>query len=144
MHDPNSPHFQFDPSSVGWLHRRVQQGDAITNEDLACILEANPELVQDAIFRKQVLLALRGELQGVRGRPTRPPLNDRDLAMLVAYEDLLPRLQAWSKKPNSTYHGYADGLAPAEYAYELIARRVKMLTGGRVRNIISSLKKHGI
>lgn len=140
----SSPYYSWDGSSVGSLHRRIEQGESITSEDLARILEANPGLVQDAVLGEQILLALRGELKGTPGRPARFPLNDRDLGILYTYEDLLPRLQAWARKPHSTYRGYADDRSPAEFAYYLIARRVKPLSEGSIRNIVSSLKKLGI
>ena len=139
-----SPYHSWDRSSIGSLHRRIERGETITSEDLARILESDPTLVSDAILGEQILLALRGKLKGSPGRPARFPLNDRDLTILFTYEDLLPRLQAWARKPHSTYHGYADGRSPAEFAYNLIARRVKPLSEGSIRNIVSSFKKLGI
>ena len=67
--NPNSPDYQFDPNSIGWLHRRHNAKDKILKEDIVRLLEANPDNVSDPVLQRYLLPALKGELKGNRGRP---------------------------------------------------------------------------
>ena len=53
--NPNSPHYQFDPNSIGWLHRRHKAKDKILKEDIVRLLEANPENATDPVLQRYLL-----------------------------------------------------------------------------------------
>lgn len=65
--DPESPYHHFDPSSIGWLHRRHAAGDTIRKEDIIRLLDADPSNADDPLLQDYLLPALRGELNGKRG-----------------------------------------------------------------------------
>ena len=67
--NPNSPDYQFDPNSIGWLHRRHNAKDKILKEDIVRLLEANPDNASDPVLQCYLLPALKGKLKGDRGRP---------------------------------------------------------------------------
>ena len=139
MHDPNSPHFQFDPSSVGWLQRRAQNGVQILNTDLIRILEANPQLVPDVLVRGLVVRGLKNELKSKRGRKRTTVRMLKEAYIAASYEHRLAWLQARAAKRK------AKGIrklpvehAPAELACELTGREFHMAPES-VRNLVSSL-----
>lgn len=68
MH-PDSPYYQFDPSSIGWLHRRHAAGEVIRKDDIIRLLEANPDNADDPLLQDYLAPALKGELNGKPGRP---------------------------------------------------------------------------
>lgn len=70
MH-PSSPHYQFHPDSIGWLHRKHKQGGVILQEDVARILDADPDSYDDPTMRTYMFRLARGELKPRRGRPSR-------------------------------------------------------------------------
>ncbi len=140
MTDENSPFYWYDPSSVGWLHRRKKDGLEILNEDLARIVEANVNLVPDPLLRELLVEGLRGKLHAKRGRKRLPSRVARDLYIVSLYDDLLPRLQARAGKRSAAGEKkWAVNLAPAEKAYAIIGRYMR-IEPERVRNLVSQLK----
>lgn len=140
MTDENSPFYWYDPSSVGWLHRRKKDGLEILNEDLARIVEANVNLVPDPLLREVLVEGLRGKLHAKRGRKRLPSRVARDLYIVSLYDDLLPRLQARAGKRSAAGEKkWAVNLAPAEKAYAIIGRYMR-IEPERVRNLVSQLK----
>lgn len=139
MINKDSLHYRYDPSSIGWLHRRAEDGEEILNSDVARIVEADPALVPDPVLRHYVLRGLAGELKARRGRKRGTARMLRDLYIVALYDDLLPRLQARAerRKKKGIRKGRAD-YSPAEHAQALIAKRVGMATPEGVRNLISS------
>lgn len=92
--NPNSPHFQFDPNSIGWLHRRHATGEEIRKEDIIRLLEADPDNANDPLLQDFLLPALAGKLNGKRGRP--PTSSERLLryqAAMSFYEEGLAEFQ---------------------------------------------------
>lgn len=49
---PDSPHYQFDPESLGWLHRKVKEEDYITPADLARIGQADRSAFTDPVYQQ--------------------------------------------------------------------------------------------
>lgn len=94
MTDESSPFYWYDPSSVGWLHRRKRDGLEILNDDLVRILETDAELVPDPLFRDLLVEGLKGRLRAKRGRKKTPLGKLRELYIVAQYDYLLPRLQA--------------------------------------------------
>ncbi len=68
MH-PESPYYEFDPSSINWLHRRHAAGEVIRKDDIIRLLEANPGNADAPLLQDYLVPALKGELNGKRGRP---------------------------------------------------------------------------
>ena len=140
MDNQNGPYFRFDPSSIGWLHRRAEENAEVLNADLDRIIEANIELVPDPVLRKFVLAGLKNDLKAKRGpkRPTSRIL--KELYIVALYDDLLPRLQARAERRKKMGHRKARAdFAPADLACKLIGNRVVMEFES-VRNLISSRK----
>lgn len=139
----DSPHYQYEPDSIGWLHRRAREAGQILNSDLVRLIEANPELVADDVVRDFVVRGLKGELKARRGRKAASPYRARNFLILDMYEDLVPRLQARADRRKVKGHRKARAdFAPAELACALIADRFGMVPES-VRNIVSSLKTRG-
>ena len=67
--NPNSPHYQFDPNNIGWLHRRQAAGEEIHKDDIIRLLEADPGNANDPLLQDFLLSALTGKLNGKQGRP---------------------------------------------------------------------------
>ncbi|WP_084690886.1 DNA methyltransferase [Sphingomonas sp. SRS2] len=57
-----SPHFQFDPSSIGWLHRRNRNGEEVTASDLHRLLIADPTNGADPVMHGYLLDVCTGGL----------------------------------------------------------------------------------
>lgn len=137
MIDPNSPHFQFDPSSVGWVHRRAKDGKQILNADLIRIIQANPDLVPDDTLRDHVLRALKKPLPAKRGKKRKSRQELKELYIVATYEDLLPRLRERMKRERGGKRKIRGTSGPAEWLCERIGKRFKMEPES-VRNLISS------
>ncbi|MGB5484824.1 hypothetical protein [Parasphingorhabdus sp.] len=139
MHDPNSPHHQFDPSSVGWLHRRSKEGGQILSADVMRIIEANHHLVPDDILREHVVLGLQMKLKAKRGRKRTTARMLKELYIAAAYSHRLAWLQdRAAKRKKRGVKNYAVHFAPAELACELTGREFHMAPE-TVRNLVSSL-----
>jgi hypothetical protein len=140
MTDESSPYDLYDPSSLGWLHRRKEKKMDILNEDLARILDANADLVADPLLRGLLVEGLRGRLYAKRGPKRTISRELRELHVVELYVDLLPYLQARAdRRKQNGYRKTQVDFAPAELACELIGRRVGM-AGESVRNLISRKK----
>ena len=140
MDNQNGPYFRFDPSSIGWLHRRAEEGADVLNADLVRIIEANTELVPDPVLCRFVLAGLNNALKAKRGpkRPTSRIL--KELYIVALYDDLLPFLQARAERRKTMGRRKARAdFAPAELACKLIGNRIGMEFES-VRNLVSSLK----
>lgn len=135
----DSPHYEWDRESPGWLYRRAQSGEDILPEDVARVLECNPALLPDDIVRDLAVRGLRCELKGTRGRK---PMNPIIIWRIMArYEDLVEEQLA------SAGFVRRRGLAPAargpsgmERIHEVIAKEFRLGGPHNVRNLISSLK----
>ena len=141
MIEEDSIHYHYDRASIGWLHRKADDGEEILNPDVARIVEANPTLIPDPVLRDYIVRGLAGELKARRGRKRGSARMLRDLYVVALYDDLLPRLQARAerRKRKGIRKVRAD-YSPAEHAQALIAKRVGMATPEGVRNLISSHK----
>jgi hypothetical protein len=89
----------FDENSFEYWRRQVQDGTLPTSEQLASLLEANPEESLPAWLRPLVIMGVRGRLTGRRGRP--PKSAFAQLCLLAAigeYRDVLSRLAEEQKE----------------------------------------------
>lgn len=93
MIDKNSPYHEHDPSSPGWLHRRARDGAEILNSDLVRIINANPELIPDAVCRELVKKGLQNQLKARRGRKRSHSRDLKELYIITRYDELLAELQ---------------------------------------------------
>ena len=92
--NPNSPDYHFDPTRIGWLHRRHATGEEVRKEDIIRLLEADPNNANDPLLQDFLLPALAGKLNGKRGRPpTSPERLLRYQAAISYYEEGLPKFQ---------------------------------------------------
>lgn len=134
---PDSPYYQFDPSSVGWLHRRARNKEQILNADLIRILEANPDLVPDDILRNYITRALAKPLPAKRGKKRKFEREIKELYIVATYEHLLPRLRERMKRERGGKRKIRGTSGPAELLCQMIGKRYKMEPES-VRNLISS------
>lgn len=134
----NSPDYLFDPLSIGWLHRRAEQGLVVLNEEVSAIIAADPDLVPDPVLRDFIVRGLGGELKQKRGRKRTAVKELKELYAVARYEVLLPRMQALARerKSKGLKKGSVD-FSPSEEACELIARELRLGSGENVRNILS-------
>lgn len=106
MH-PDSPHYQFDPTSIGWLHRQDRRGDQIRSDDIMRLLKADSSNAADTVMQKYLLPALEGKLNGKRGRSANPPAKGlRFQAAARTYVELLAEFKRQRKageRPRKPY-----------------------------------------
>jgi len=139
MHDPNSPHYQFDPSSVGWLHRRAKEDSQVLNADIVRIIEANPALVPDEILREHIVRGLQKKLKAKRGRKRTTKRILKEHYIAASYEHRLAWLQDRAlKRRKRGIKKFPVNHAPAELACILTGREFHMAPE-TVRNLVSSL-----
>ncbi|EHR04595.1 hypothetical protein [Bradyrhizobium sp. WSM471] len=115
----------FDETSFEYWRRQIQDGVLPTPEQLACLLEANPEHPLPPWLRPLVIMGVRGQLKGKRGRPQKSALAQLCLwAAIGEYKILLPRLVDEQKaedqaRPAHVIRG-ADHKPPHQKAAERI------------------------
>ena len=140
MIDESSPFHGYDPSSVGWLRSRKEQGLDILNEDLARVVEVNADLVPDPLLRDLLIDGLRGRLRAKRGRKKTPLGKLRELYIVAQYDYLLPRLQTRHDRNRRRGVRTTRGdYSPAELACKLVGNRMGM-EWKSVRNLVSLQK----
>ena len=138
----DSPHNRFDPDSPGWIHRRVEQNKGVLAEDVARILEKNPELLPDEIIRSQAIRGLRRELKARRG--PKPMSAVMAWRILARYEVLVDEHYKGQRPVRrGGYAPAARGLSTMERIHEIIAKEFSLGGKENVRNLISSFKKNG-
>ncbi len=139
--DPNSPHFQFDPNSIGWLHRRHAAGDEIRKEDIIRLLEADPDNANDPLLQDFLLPALSGKLNGKRGRP--PMSTERLLryqAAMSLYEERLAEFQRERKDGTQVREPY--DVEPSVQVAQTVADEFRLgCSGHAFLNTKSIMKK---
>jgi hypothetical protein len=135
---PDSPHYQFDPDSVGWLHRKVEKEDFVTPADLARIGNTDRSAFADPIYQEQVLLALQGTLPTRPGRPPEDPMMWwKTVVADVLVEDRAAEIRAERK---GVHH--RGELEPRIQAAQEVALNLRMnMSPGSLLNRISGLKK---
>ena len=142
--DNRSPRYLFHPDSIGWLHRRAANGETVLAEDIARIVEAQPELIPDPVLRDHVVQACRGQLRSRRGRPPRSSLGRIKLELAAHQVEVLVR---WYRRAERRGYAYAydrnrDGrLGLVNHVHEIVARRMKLGSGTSLANSLSSLKR---
>jgi len=135
---PDSPHYQFDPNSVGWLHRKVEKEDFVTPADLARIGNTDRSAFADPVYQEQVLLALDGRLPTRRGRPTEDPMMWWKTVMAdVLIEERAAEIRA---ERNGAHD--RGSLEPRVQAAQEVALNLRMnMSAEALLNRISALKK---
>lgn len=137
MH-PRSPWADWHPTQSGSFKRELDAGSTPSVEDLAVIIEHNPDAVPDALLRELLLKALRGELSKPRGRP-RSALSRMQCQ---AAEIWIEQSTEWVREEIETVgHKRTRGdPGPAEIAANRVGRMFGV-TGQNFRNQISTMKK---
>jgi hypothetical protein len=135
---PDSPHYQFDPDSLGWLHRKVKEEDYVTPADLARIGQADRSAFADPVYQEQVLLTLEGRLPTRLGRPPEDPMMWWKTVMAdVLVEDRAAEIRA--ERNGSHDRG---SLEPRVQAAQEVALNLRMnMSAEALLNRISALKK---
>ncbi|BBD98866.1 hypothetical protein SAMIE_1023670 [Sphingobium amiense] len=145
---PNSPHYQFDPSSIGWLHRKValqrqgrESGVFVTAADLKRIAEADPSVFTDPVFQEQIRLALEDRLPTRTGRlPADPVLWFRTLMADILIEDLAEEIRA-ERRAGGRKRLRGDWEPRVEAAEKISADLCMHMTGRSLLNRISAQKR---
>ena len=139
--DADSPHFRWDPNSIGWLHRRLEEGEQVTAHDVARIVENNAALVSDPVLRDLVVRACRGELKKRPGRPRDRLLEHRLMLAELLSEELAARYadrkSRWKREGVSRPRG---DLSPTDRAHAVVARLLGFSSLEVLRNALSSRK----
>lgn len=137
---PNSPFYLFDPESIGWLHRKVENGDFITGADLARIGNADPSTFADPVFQEQALLGLDNRLPVRRGCPPEHPIVWwKTLFAAFLIHDRAAEIRVARKADGKGFERGSPG--PRQQAAEEIARGFRMhMSGQALLNRISAQK----
>lgn len=126
--------------SPGWLAWMESRGKQVSAEDVARIIEADPEHITDPILGDYILRGLRGEL---RRKPGRPAKGLGHLARILLAEDLVRERIAERKAANEPRRKRGvPGLS--ETVHEEVARMMKLGSGRSLANAISSLKRNAL
>jgi hypothetical protein len=64
----DSVHYWFDPSSPGWIKRRLAKREYVSGEDIARVGRSHPECLSDPVIREHTLRALEGKVRPRKGR----------------------------------------------------------------------------
>ena len=127
--NPNSPHYQFDPNNIGWLHRRQAAGEEIHKDDIIRLLEADPGNANDPLLQDFLLSALTGKLNGKQGRP---PMSTQRLlryqAAISFYEEGLPKFQRELKDGTRVREKY--DLEPSKQFAQMVADEFRLGCSG--------------
>lgn len=139
--NPNSPYYRFDPSSIGWLHRRHAEREEIRKEDIIRLLEADPDNANDPLLQDLLLPALTGKLNG---KPGRPPMSTERLlryeAAISFYEEGLAEFQRELKDGTRVHEKY-DPEPSVQFAQK-VADEFRLGCSGRAfLNTKSIMKK---
>lgn len=135
---PDSPHYQFDPESIGWLHRKVKKEDFVTPADLARIGNADRSAFADPVFQEQVLLVLEGRLPTRRGRPP----EDSMMWWKTVMADVLIEERAAEIRAERNGAHDRGSLEPRVQAAQEVALNLRMnMSAEALLNRISALKK---
>lgn len=140
--DSKTPWDQFGPDSLSFIHRRSEQGAHVSAEDVARIVEANPESIPDPVLRDHVVRGLRQQLQKKRGPQSSAV---RELKMLYAaamVENLTRRLAARSRRRKAKgISRLRSDYGPSELAHVLVANQLGFKSWEVLRNALSSRRK---
>lgn len=142
----DSAYHHYGESGPGWLEVRKRSGADVTPQDVARIIEANPELVPNEIVRDHIIRGLQRTLHKARGRKRTGLQQTREMFAEYLFDDLYPRLKARRERQRKKgIHKPRSGFSPAELAHALIGKRLGRIGGDMspeaVRNLLSSLKK---
>lgn len=144
-----SPFDMFDPDRPGWLKARSDRGQHIAAEDVARIVELNPELVPERLVRNLIVKGLRSELKMSAGRPKRTLSAELRIMFAAEKVDVVKR---WFKRAEARGYSYAKAFKAedpwrslSEFAHELVARKYKFrISGKSLRNEITRQKNRGM
>lgn len=131
----------FEPTSLGSLARKHEKGLPVLNEDLAILVEANPDVIGDPLLREYLLRDLRRELKKPAGRKA---LGSARVVKLEYATMCVEILTKWYSRAARRGYGYAlkkeDG-GLSEQVHEKVARRLRMGSGPSLANELSRHKK---
>lgn len=141
MANENSPYYGYDPESLGWLHRRDEDGSEILSADIVRIIKANPELVTDVILRDYVVRGLEAGLKAKRGPKATISQLARNYATVDLYNYWLPLIEKRKHRERSRGARRArSDMSSTELAQAIVARRMGFKSPDSVRNLLSSLR----
>lgn len=131
----------FEPTSLGSLARKHEKGLPVLNEDLAILVEANPDVIGDPLLQEYLLRGLRGELKEPAGRKALGPARMAKLEYASMCVEILTK---WYKR--AAMRGYAYALKKSdgglsEQVHAKVARRLKLGAGESLANALSRHKK---
>ncbi|WP_157082596.1 hypothetical protein [Sphingomonas asaccharolytica] len=146
MHHPHSLHYQFDPNSPGWLHRKHEKNkrrrkgekeDPIRASEVLRVIESDPAAFLDPIVQHYATLALKRKLKSSRGRKRGGVSRAIKLAIAdVMIEDRAAEIRA-ERKRSGQKHVRGD-LEPCRQAAEEVSRFLSFnMTGPALLNAIS-------
>ena len=137
MHHPHSPHYQFDPSSPGWLRRKHEKSEPILAEEVIRIAEADPANFADSLVQHYMLRVAKRELMPRRGR--KPGGVARAIKLTIAdvmIEDRAAEIKD-ERRRNGRKHVRGDLEPCRQAAAEISALLGFNMTGPALLNAIS-------
>lgn len=138
--DPNSPHYLFDPDSIGWLHRRDERGEEVGPADLRRLLQADAANGADPIMVQYLLAHLDGGLARKPGRRSLEPSRANKLMIAeFAIEERAEEIKA--ERKGIDRNQLRAELEPSVQAAEEIGEWLGLPKGRTLLNLISARKK---
>lgn len=138
--NPNSPHYLFDPESIGWLHRKHKKKEPIYKEDIIRLLTVDPSNAADTVLQQYLLPALTDRLNRPRGRPKHDPRYLVRLTMAdILIEDRAKEIAVERRRARTGEKGRKE---PRLQAAEEVARFLNLSIGGRA--LLNAISAHKI
>jgi len=138
--DPDSIFYRFHPESIGWLHRRHEHGDEITEADLKRIFEADPAAWLDPLMQDYVKRALTEKLPRKKGR--KPMSAAQRLRIFMAAFDIDERTaEIREERRSGKVKRLRGDLEPCVQAADDVGPQWGLPGGRSLLNQISALKK---
>jgi hypothetical protein len=134
-----SPHYQFDPDSIGWLHRRHNNDEEVRPGDLERLLTADPAYGADPVMNSYLLEHLGGRLKLRRGPKPRGVFFN---ARLMVAEDVIKERAAQIKAEckGIDRNSQRSQLEPCVEAANQVGPWLGLPGGRALLNLISALK----
>jgi hypothetical protein len=136
-----------EPGTIAWAEFKLRSEGSVSGEDLALVLERNPDLSLPPKLREHLIQQLRGEIKPKKGR--RPVQEDpTDIQVVAAFyrmkhQELLDLETARRANGKRKARTSSSTLSASDDAIEYAKRyspRTRTMTNEAVRNLLSSRK----
>lgn len=138
-----TPYDLFAPTSLWLLARKHEQGLPVLNEDLAILVEGNPDAANDSLVCEYLVRGLRGDLKKPRGRKALGFKRMMKLEWATMCVEVLTRRYKRAREKGFSYappKGRSE-LGLSQFVHEKVASLLNLGTGESLANALCAHKK---